>query len=165
MMMSDDPIKDVLRRMPYGFYAITSTYGDDVNAMVANWLTQASFEPRLMVLCLQKTCYSYHLIDKGRVFAINLFTKENVDSIKPFTKSRAKKPEKMNTAKFINGPQTGCPILEGSAAYLECNVKKIIETEGDHNIILGEVIGAGISKEWDVNDSLTLMDLGWSYAG
>jgi flavin reductase (DIM6/NTAB) family NADH-FMN oxidoreductase RutF len=165
MMMSDDTIKDVLRRMPYGFYSITSKHGDDVNAMVANWITQASFEPRLVVLCLQKTCYSYHLIDKGRVFAINLFTKENVDSIKHFTKSRAKNPEKMNDATFTYGPETGCPILEGSAAYLECNVKKIVETDGDHNFILGEVIGAGINKDGDVNDSLTLIDLGWSYAG
>ena len=164
-MMPNDSIKNVLRRMPYGFYAITSKHGSDVNAMVANWLTQASFEPRLIALGLQKTCHSYNLIEQGRVFAINLFLKEDVELIKPFTKSRAKNPDKMNDATFYEGPETGCPILKGSAAYLECNVKKIIETDGDHNIILGEVIGAGIAKDGEVNDSLTLMDLGWSYAG
>jgi flavin reductase (DIM6/NTAB) family NADH-FMN oxidoreductase RutF len=151
--------------MPYSFYAITSKSDNDVNAMAANWITQASFEPRLIALCLQKTCYTYSLIEQGRVFAVNLFLKEDVDLIKPFTKSRAKKPEKMNEAKFSEGPETGCPILEGSAAYLECEVRSIFETGGDHNIVLGEVISAGIIKEGEVGDSLTLLDLGWSYAG
>jgi hypothetical protein len=36
--MSDEAIKDALNRMPYGFYSITSRSGDDVNAMVANWV-------------------------------------------------------------------------------------------------------------------------------
>jgi flavin reductase (DIM6/NTAB) family NADH-FMN oxidoreductase RutF len=49
-VMSDDKMKDALRMMPYGFYAITSKSGDDVNGMVANWVTQVSFEPRLLAL-------------------------------------------------------------------------------------------------------------------
>ncbi len=163
--MSDDPIKDVLRRMPYGFYAITSKFDNDVNAMVANWMSQASFEPRLIALCLQTTCYSYNLIEQGKVFAINLFLKEDVDLIKPFTKSRVKNPDKMNDATFTTAPETGCPILDGSAAYLECEVQEIVETGGDHNIVVGKVINAGINKEGKVDDSLTLLDLGWSYAG
>ena len=163
--MSDDPIKDVLRRMPYGFYGITSKHGDDVNAMAANWVTQASFDPRLISLCLQITSYSYQLIEKGRVFAVNLFLKEDVDFLKPFTKSRAKRPEKMSEASFTFGPLTGCPILDECAAYFECKVVKIVETGGDHNIILGEVLAADIIKEGDVDQSLTLLDLGWSYAG
>jgi len=32
--MSDDPIKDVLRRLPYGLYSITSRMDDEINAMV-----------------------------------------------------------------------------------------------------------------------------------
>ncbi|OGO18247.1 MAG: hypothetical protein A2Z14_01625 [Chloroflexi bacterium RBG_16_48_8] len=97
--------------MLYGFYAIKSKHGGEVNAIVANWISQASFKPRLIALCLQNTCYSDNLTEKGRVFAVNLFLKANVDSIKPFTKSRAKNPEKMKEAKFSEGPETGCPIL------------------------------------------------------
>lgn len=63
--MSDDKIRDVLRMMPYGFYSITSRRGDEVNAMVANWITQSSFEPQLVTLALQKTSYSYGLITEG----------------------------------------------------------------------------------------------------
>ena len=71
----------------------------------------------------------------------------------------------MNEATFKEGPETGCPILEDSAAYLECKVVQILDTGGDHNIVVGEVISAGINKPGTVTDSLTLLDLGWSYAG
>ena len=163
--MSEDAIKAVLRRMPYGFYALTSKADDEVNAMVANWITQASFEPRLIVIGLQLTCFSYSLIEKGKVFALNQFLKDDVDSIKPFTKGRSKNPDKMKDASYTDAPITGCPILENSAAYLECKVVAIHETGGDHNLIVGEVVGAGVNKDGEVEDSLTLMDLGWSYAG
>ena len=51
--MSADSIKDALRMMPYGFYSITSRHGDEVNAMVANWVTQVAFEPRMVAIGLQ----------------------------------------------------------------------------------------------------------------
>ena len=51
--MSDDSIKDALNLMPYGFYSITSRNGDDVNIMVANWVSQVSFEPRLVAIGLE----------------------------------------------------------------------------------------------------------------
>jgi flavin reductase (DIM6/NTAB) family NADH-FMN oxidoreductase RutF len=163
--MSDDPIKDALNMIPYGFYSITSRNGDEVNAMVANWLTQASFEPRLIALGLQKTSYSYGVIEEGGVFAVNIFNKADQEAIKPFTKSRKKNPDKMKDARYTEAPETGCPIIEGAAAYLECKVVQIVDTGGDHNIVVGEVVGAGVNKPGKAADTLTLVDLGWSYAG
>lgn len=163
--MSDDPIKDALRLMRYGFYSLTSRSGDDVNAMVANWITQASFEPRLIAIGLQKGCYTYGLIEQGGVFAINLFKKEDAEAIKPYTKSRAKRPDKMDNVQYTLAPQTGCPILEGAAAYVECRLQQVIDIGGDHDLVVGEVIGGGVLKEAETADILTLTDLGWSYAG
>ena len=163
--MGEDGIKDALRMMHYGFYSITSKAGDDVNAMVANWITQVSFEPRLIAIGLQKTSYTHALIEKGGVFAVNLFRKEDAEAIKPFTKGRAKNPDKMKEALFEAAPETGCPILDSSAAYVECRVVRSIDTGGDHDIIVGEVIAAGVSKPGDAGQTLSLPDLGWSYAG
>ncbi len=163
--MSDDPIKDALMMMPYGFYSVTSKADDDVNAMVANWVSQASFEPRLLVMALQKTCYTRGLIEKSGVFALNIFRAEDEEAIKPFTKGRAKDPDKMKDARFTPAPETGCPVLEGSAAYLECKVQRIIDIGGDHDIVIGEVVGAGVSKPGEADETLTLPGIGWSYAG
>lgn len=163
--MSDDPIKDVLRRMPYGFYGITSRHGEEVNAMVANWVFQISFEPRLMALALQKTSYTYRLIETGRTFAVNLFHKDDSEKLTPFAKGRSKNPEKMAQSQYRDAPKTGCPILEGAAAYLECRVVRIIDVGGDHDLVIGEVVGAGVEKPGEAADTLSLPHLGWSYAG
>lgn len=163
--MAEDPISDALKMMPYGFYSITSKLEGDLNIMVANWIIQASFEPRLMVLALQKTSYSYRLITQGKVFAVNIFNQAGAEAIKPFTKSRVKKPEKVEQAGFLPGPQTGCPILKEASAYLECRVVQVVETGGDHNLVIGEVVGGGVQKPGDAKDMLTLPFLGWSYAG
>jgi flavin reductase (DIM6/NTAB) family NADH-FMN oxidoreductase RutF len=71
----------------------------------------------------------------------------------------------MKDARFEPGPETGCPVLEGCAAFVECRVVRIIDTGGDHDIVVGEVVGAGVSKPGEASETLTLPDLGWSYAG
>lgn len=163
--MSDDSIKDALRMMPYGFYSITSTNGDEVNAMVANWVSQVSYEPRLVALGLQKTSYTHGLVEQGRVFAINIFLKEDQEIIMPFCKSRAKFANKMDEASYTVAPETGCPILDGAAAYIEFKVTQIVDIGGDHDIVVGEAVGAGVLKEAEAGDVLSLPHLGWSYAG
>lgn len=163
--MSDESIKQALKMLPYGFYSITSRSGNEVNAMVANWVTQASFEPRLFIMGLQKKSYSYGLIKDGGVFALNIFKKEDEEAIMPFTKSRAKNPEKMKGAKYVEGPSTGCPILEGAAAYIEFKVVKMIDIGADHDILVGDPVGADIMKPAEPSDVLSLPHIGWSYAG
>jgi flavin reductase (DIM6/NTAB) family NADH-FMN oxidoreductase RutF len=71
----------------------------------------------------------------------------------------------MTGAAYTTGPETGCPILEGAAAYLESKVVQIIDIGGDHDVVIGEPLGAGIIKAGQVSDSLSLVNLGWSYSG
>lgn len=163
--MSNDPIKTALNRIPYGFYSITSRQGDDVNAMVANWVTQASFSPRLIAIGLQKKSYTHGVITAGGVFAVNIFNKEDQDAIMPFTKGRAKKADKMEGVAYTAAPETGCPVLADATAYLECKVVQIVDVGGDHDIVIGEVVGGDVLKDGNVEDTLTLPDIGWSYAG
>jgi flavin reductase (DIM6/NTAB) family NADH-FMN oxidoreductase RutF len=162
---NEEAIKDVLKRLPYGFYSITSRNGDEVNAMVANWVMQASFTPRLVVLGLATKSYSYEVISAGRVFGVNLFNKGDEEAMMPFTKARAKRPDKMDNADYTPGPVTGVPILAGAAAYLECRVVNLVNIGGDHDLLVGEVVNAGILKPGEVTDTLTLPHVGWSYAG
>lgn len=163
--MADDPIKQALRMIPYGFYGITSCTEDDANGMVANWITQVSFEPRLVAVGLQKTSYTHELVEKGRKFAINIVREEDADVIMPLTKGREKNPDKMKEITYSPAPNTGCPILEGVAAYLECEVVDLIDVGGDHDLLVGEVVGAEVRKPSEPKETLSLPDLGWSYAG
>ena len=163
--MSEENISAVLKLMPYGFYPVGSHNEDDDNIMVLNWITQASFEPQLVVLGIQKSSHSYGLIKKSKVFSVNIFSKADQDAVKPFTKSRAKKPDKMEGVEFERAPETQCPLLPQAAAFIECQVREIFETGGDHNLVLAEVVNAELRKELDVEEALTLSKIGWDYAG
>ncbi|MGW8319864.1 MAG: flavin reductase family protein [Candidatus Promineifilaceae bacterium] len=163
--MSDNSIKDALQMMPYGFYSITSRHGDEVNIMVANWISQVSFEPRMVALGLQKKSYTHGLVEQGRVFAINIFRKEDQEIIMPLCKSRAKFPNKVKEASFSAAPVTGCPVIDGAAAYVEFEVVQIIDIGGDHDIVVGEPVGAEVFKPSESSEILSLPHLGWSYAG
>jgi flavin reductase (DIM6/NTAB) family NADH-FMN oxidoreductase RutF len=158
-------IKEALRMMPYGFYALTSKNGDEVNAMVVNWVTQVSFEPRLLAVGLQKTSHSHSLVEAGMVFGINIFHQDDKDAMMGFTKSTAKNPDKMKTAHYTAMPETGVPALEGAAAVIECRVKQIVDIGGDHDIVVGEVVGASVLKSGEPADMVSLVTIGWSYAG
>ena len=163
--MSDDKIKDALRMMPYGFYAFTTNNGKDVNAMVANWVSQISYAPRLLAVGIQKTCYSRGLLAVGGVFGLNIFLQADSDAIMGITSGRAKKPEKMEAADYSAAPETGVPVLAGAAAFIECRVIQIVDVGGDHDIVVGEAINADVMKEGAPPDMLSLTQLGWSYAG
>jgi len=160
-----DRIKEALRMMHYGFYSITSRDEEEVNAMVANWVTQVSFEPRLVALGLQKTSYTHGVVEKGKVFTLNIFNKEDEAAIKHLTKGRSKDPNKMEKVKYTKAPETGCPVLKDAAAYVEFEVVDIIDVGGDHDIVVGEAVNAGVNKPGEAGDTLTLPHIGWSYAG
>ena len=163
--MSEESIKDALSRMPYGFYAITSKDDSDVNLMVANWLTQVSFSPRLVALGLQKSSHSHGVISRGGVFAVNIFNQADSDAVMGLTKGRAKNPDKVSQATFSASPTIGCPVVEGAAAYIECKVVQIVDAGGDHDIVIAEVVGADVMKEGKAPDTLSLTNLGWNYSG
>ena len=58
--------------------------------------------------------------------------------------------------------KTGAPILDDAIAFVECEVREIANDGGDHAVVIGEVVEAGVRKD---EPSLTLMDTGWHYGG
>lgn len=163
--MTRDTETKVLRRLSYGIYGLTSRKENDVNAMVITWITQISFDPRLLGIVIQKTAHSFKLIIESGVFVINIFNREDAELIKPIAKSRVKNPEKMKGIKFNSSPKVGCPILDGAAGYLECKVVDVLDFGGDHNLVIGEILNGDELKVGEASDTLLVSDLGWNYAG
>lgn len=163
--MSEKMISEGLNMIPYGFYAVTSRSGEERNVMVLNWFSQVSFEPQHVVIGLQNTAFSMDLIEKSKTFVVNIFHKDRAEVIKQFTKSREKNPAKFEGANYSDGPVTGAPVLDEAAAYLECEIVQIVDTGSGHSAVIAKVVGAGVNQAMKADETLTLPDLGWSYAG
>ncbi len=153
--------KVALRKIPHGVYIIGLKQDAQLNAFTATWLTQVSFTPPLVALGIRKDSHSFEMIKVGRVFSVNLLGKGQKAIAEHFVKPATVMGEKLKEVRHHAG-KTGAPVLEDAIAYFECEVREIANEHGDHAIIIGEVVDAGVHKD---EPALTLMDTGWHYGG
>jgi len=152
--------QDLLRMIPYGVFVVGVKVGDDVNAFLASWLSQCSFDPPMVMMGVRKDSLSHQMIESGRVFVVNFMAKNQQGLAEPFFKPTRRVGDKLNDVPFHPG-KNGAPILDEAIGYVECNVVEIAQG-GDHSVVIGEVTDAAIQAEGQL---LTLADAGWHYGG
>ena len=153
--------KTILRKMPHGVYIVGVRNGTEVNAFTGTWLTQVSLTPPLVALGIKKDSHSFEMIKQGRVFSVNFLKKDQKAVAEHFVKPATVVGEKLKEVRYRPGT-TGAPILEDSLGFIECEVREIANEAGDHAVVIGEVVEAGVHKD---EPALTLMDTGWHYGG
>lgn len=152
--------KNALRRIVHGVYVVGVREGDHLNAFTATWITQVSFEPPLVAVGIRKDSVSFGMIERSRLFAINFLASGQKDLAQHFLKPAHLGGDKLSGIRHRAGV-TGAPILEEAAAFVECRVKEI-HPAGDHSIVVGEVVEAGVQRE---AEPMTLKETGWHYGG
>jgi len=160
--MDDKAKKTVLQHITYGLYVIGSKGKSDANGMTANWLTQISFDPPMVVLAVEETAHTRMLIDESKVFSVNVLPSGTPeDLLVTFTKPQKRVGNKFEKYEVTDGKATGAPILKDALSFFECKVISQHKT-GDHILFIAEVVEAGVQK--DVAP-LTLNEVGWQYGG
>src|SRR5438093_9360062 len=76
----------VLWKMPSGLFAIGSRVGDRRNMMTANWVSQVSFDPKLVAVSVEHDALTHELISEGRAFSVNVLDREDRAIVRKFTK-------------------------------------------------------------------------------
>lgn len=159
--MDADAKKTALRMIPYGLYVLTAESGDQFATATVNWVTQASFEPPLVVVGVKKDSAAFPTIRASGAFALNVLGKGQNDLAFAFFKPAEPEGDTVAGQKFRRG-STGSPILEATPAYVECKVVETVD-RGDHAVVVGEVVDAGVqaAPEGRADDAtLWLKDLG-----
>ena len=158
--MDDAAKKEALRLFTYGLYAITSGGATQRNAFTANWVSQVSFDPPLVVLSIENDSVSLPIIRETGLFAINVYSADQRDLAGMLGKSFSKHPEKLATLSFGEG-ETGCPVLLECAAYVECR-KEGEMPAGDSTLLLAQVVSATVLRR---AEPLTMLAAGFRHAG
>lgn len=160
--MDDTAKQTVLDSFPYGVYALTLAHGGDDHAMTANWLTQASFEPPMVAVAVQNTSRTIGLIRDARHFVVNVFMEGQRELADKLGRSSTDAPQKLKGIKTKPAPRWGGPILADALGWLECRLVAALPA-GDHTLVLGEVVEAGV--EHGDRQALTLQQAGLKYGG
>lgn len=156
--MPPEAAKLALEQIGYGLYVVGSKNGDEVNGMTANWLTQVSFEPRMVALAVEAASHTLANIRASRVFSVNVIAEQDTALIEKFVEPQERAGNKLGGVAFRTGA-TGCPILEQALAWFECEVAQTVAA-GDHELVIGRVLDGAAQRE---GDALTLKAMGWSY--
>ena len=77
-------ISDVMDLFTYGIYAIGSVRDEQPNFMIADWVLQISFNPRLVLVAFEKDSFSRESIILNNIYNINILSKQNIETARKF---------------------------------------------------------------------------------
>jgi flavorubredoxin/flavin reductase (DIM6/NTAB) family NADH-FMN oxidoreductase RutF len=134
-----------LGRISGGLYIITATKGDIKGAMLASWVSQASFQPLGLTIAVAKDRAIESLMHVGDRFVLNVLEEGNYQGLmKHFLKRFPPGADRFAGVK-TQAAENGSPILTDALAYMECHVVSRMELT-DHWIVYATVDNGRVSK-------------------
>jgi flavin reductase (DIM6/NTAB) family NADH-FMN oxidoreductase RutF len=170
----NDGASRALAEMPYGLYIVGSRSDGGPNGMMADWVMQLAFNPRLIAVSIENDAHTLANINQTGVFSVNLLSADEFALAAKFAQpyygskikgrgspARDQLHHKLDGVAHEAGGSTGCPILTDALAWLECHVHMTVPL-GDHTLVIGRVVDGGVLRE---SEPLTSTITGWPYSG
>ncbi|HBE18892.1 MAG TPA: diflavin flavoprotein A [Cyanobacteria bacterium UBA11149] len=141
----DNELEKALGRISTGLYIITAQKGDMKSAMLASWVSQASFKPLGLTISVAKDRAIESLMQVGDKFVLNVLEEGNYQTLmKHFLKRFAPGADRFEGVK-TQSATNGSPILTDALAYIECHVVSRMELS-DHWLVYATVDAGRVSK-------------------
>jgi flavin reductase (DIM6/NTAB) family NADH-FMN oxidoreductase RutF len=176
-------VERALHEMPYGLYIVGSKEreprpgdpGSAVNGMMADWVMQVSFNPRLVAVSFENDSHTLGNIREHPYFTVNLLPadEQTMEMARTFAQPYAgakiegrseREAEKLHY-KLEGLPfrltANGVPVLDAAMAWLECRSTDFIPI-GDHTLVVGQVLDGNVERE---AEPMTSTFTGWVYSG
>lgn len=153
--------KTLFRKIPYGLYVVGVKGHDSLNAFTGSWISQCSLKPPMVMMGVREDAHSLELLREEPYVSINFLRKDQQDVCAHFFKPAKLEGHRLADIAFHVG-KTGTPLLDDCVGSLECHVKNIMSYEGDHVVVIAEVIEAHLKEDQDI---LNVSDTPWHYGG
>ncbi|MFM7643060.1 MAG: flavin reductase [Cyanobium sp.] len=143
MKSLDGDLDKALGRLSGGLYVVTARQGEGETArsgaMVASWVSQASFEPPGLTVAVAKDRAIEALLQVDDRFVLNILREDNHQQLlRHFLKRFPPGADRFAGVATLNGVAAGGPVLGDALAYLGCRVAQRMEGP-DHWIIYAVV--------------------------
>lgn len=145
MKSLDGDLDKALGRLSGGLYVVTARQDERASAMVASWVSQASFDPPGITVAVAKDRAIEALLQVGDRFVLNILREDNYqDLMRHFLKRFPPGADRFEGVNTLDGVANGGPVLGDALAFLGCRVSQRMEGP-DHWIIYGEVEQGNVS--------------------
>ena len=154
--------KKILRDFTYGLYAVTAAHEGERGVFTANWLSQASFDPPLVMLSVELDSSTLPLIRASCRFAVCPLRDDQKHLAGALGRPKARAGDKFSMLDLvIIETQSGPPALADSLGYVVCAILEEMKA-GDSVVFLGEVIEA---RSFSEAPPLEMRAAGFRHAG
>ena len=138
--MAMNPVEAAFRRLTLGVYVVGVAGDGRADAFTAAWVMQASFDPLLLALSINREHASYRLLHAGGGFVVNLLKQGQLDLARAFGTLSGRDRDKLALVGWRPG-RGGAPIVEEALGYFDCRLESSMPA-GDHDLVLGRVLEA-----------------------
>lgn len=128
---------------------VATTYADRVDgrrhdAVTVNSLTSVSLDPPLVSLCLRRDSGFLTDLLETKKWAVSILDGGADDLARFFAKDRASRAAAVAALSASPGRHTGALVLD-APSWLECVLWGSFDI-GDHTMVVGEVVAAGVQR-------------------
>ncbi|NJN76455.1 MAG: MBL fold metallo-hydrolase [Synechococcaceae cyanobacterium RL_1_2] len=134
-----------LGRISAGLYIITARKGDLSSAMLASWVSQASFAPPGFTIAVAKDRAIESLMKVGDTFVLNVLEEGKYKPLMNHFLKRFAPGSDRFAGIDTQTANNGSPILTDALAYLECEVVSRMECP-DHWIVYSKVSNGRVAN-------------------
>ena len=152
-----------LRMLSNGVYVLTSRSEDRYGAATVTWVSQASFKPPLVMAAVRRESNVFRCMVESQIAALHIVADTQQDIARRFffpTDADAG-CRTINGEPFAEG-RLAAPILATFPAHVECRVERILDTGGDHALVILRVMEAECQERVR---PLTIAETPWTYGG
>lgn len=143
-----------------GMYVMTSGGGERDCGATVTWVSQASFQPPLIMAAVRKGSRIFKCVSESQVAVIHVLAQAQLDVARKFM-CPSEQDGALNGERFTPGT-TSAPVLQNVPAFVECRVRRIVDDVGDHAVVIMEVVDAQCREH---ARPLTVAESPWEYGG
>ncbi len=123
---------------------LTARKGDVSSAMLASWISQASFDPPGLTVAVARDRAVEDLTHKGDRFVVNILAEgRSLGLMKHFLKPFGPGEDRFEGVAQVETVEASAPVLAESLAWLQCRVSDRMEC-GDHWLVYATIEEGGL---------------------
>jgi flavin reductase (DIM6/NTAB) family NADH-FMN oxidoreductase RutF len=150
-----------LRLLSNGVYVLTSRSEERYGAATVTWVSQVSFKPPLIMAAVRRESNVFKCLADSRMAALHIVGNRQQEIARRFFFPTRVNCTTLNGEPFVEG-KTAAPILANLPAHIECQVERIVDTDGDHAMVILRAVEAECR---DQVRPLTIAETPWEYGG
>jgi flavin reductase (DIM6/NTAB) family NADH-FMN oxidoreductase RutF len=161
-MLDPDARKRLLRSFTYGLFWVTAEHDGERGVFTVNWVSQASFDPPLLMLSVEKDSSTLKSMRESGRFVIGPFRSDQRELAGDLGRPKSKAGDKIAAYELETTPmETGGFALVDAIGAIGCEIRSESDA-GDSVVFIAEVIEARILGD---GEPLTMSAAGFRHFG